>query len=91
MGGGDYFGCEKCDRGMGLFFAGGIALRDEEFRQEADWRACGDGGWNVDGGGACGGGGGEYVSDLLFESAAVAGGGGEAGGCEEDAGAASEA
>ena len=58
-------------------------MKDDEFSdrtdgEEADWRACGDGGWNVDRSGAGRGGGGEYVSDFFFEPAAVASGGSEA-------------
>ncbi len=53
-------------------------MKDGKVSEETDWRACGDGGWNLDRGGAGSGGGGEYVSDLLFESTTVAGGGGEA-------------
>jgi hypothetical protein len=71
-------------------------LRDDEFSdckdgEEADWRACGDGRWDMDRGGAGCGGGGEYVSDFFFEPEAVESSGGEARGREEDAGAAREA
>lgn len=68
-----------------------LSLVDVEFDEEADWRACGDGGWDVDCRGAGCGGRGEYVPDIFFESEDVAGSGGEAGGCGEDARAAGEA
>ena len=55
-----------------------VGFRNGEWREEADWRACRDGGWNVDCRGTGGGGGGEYVPDLFVESAAVAGGDSEA-------------
>src|SRR6266576_3807647 len=69
----------------------GVGLRDGEWREEADWRACGHGRWDLDCCGTGGCGRGEYISDLFVESAAVAGGDSEAGRCTEDAGAAREA
>jgi hypothetical protein len=63
---------------MGLSIPPALGWRDGEWCEEADWRACGDGGWDVDCCGASGGGWSEYVSDFLFEPAAVEGGNGEA-------------
>jgi hypothetical protein len=76
---------------MGLSISFGIGWRDGEWVEEADWRACRDGGWDVDCRRTSGGGRGEYVSDIFVEPPAVESSDGEAGGCGEDAGAEGEA
>jgi hypothetical protein len=61
------------DDGCGHCRVDGVALRDGEFWEEANWSACRDRWGNMDGCRACGGGGGEYVPDIFCESADVEG------------------